>query len=215
MPTRKKAPGADARIVEDALSGDRASLERLVERLTPVIRARVVRALHRDGRARTSGTFPQVVKDLVQQVYVDLFERDGRVLRNWDQMRGLSLENYVGLVAERRVCSTLRRTRQNPWTEEPTDGPAFEGATPTPSPEREAGARERLQHMLTALRAELSPRGWQVFTLLFLHDASIEEAGRRTGLERDAIYAWRSRLRKLARRLAREIDQQPGKRAVR
>lgn len=214
MPTTKRAPSEDTRTVERALSGDTASLECLVDRFTPVIQARVVRTLLRDGRAQTSGTFRQVVKDLVQQVYVDLFERSGRVLRNWDRARGLSLENYVGLVAERRVCSTLRRARQNPWTEEPSDEPAFERPTPAPSPERNARARERLGRMLTALRAELSPRGWQVFTLLFLHEASIEEVGRTTGLGRDAIYAWRSRLRTLARKLARRIDQHPNQRAV-
>ena len=185
-----------------ALAGDREALEVIVEGLTPVIHARVARALLRDDRS--TGGVRQVVEDLVQQVYVDLFEDDAKVLRDWHPERGLSLQNFVGLVAERRVYSTLRRTRRNPWTEEPGEAPLFERPATAPGPERRAGSRQRLRRMLEGLRAELSPLGWRVFELLFLRELPVSDVGFETGLSRDAVYAWRSRLRRLARRLAAE-----------
>lgn len=194
--------------LQRALTGETSALERLVERLTPVVQARVARSLLRDGRARQSGSFRSVVEDLVQQVFVDLFDDDARVLRDWQAERGLSLENFVGLVAERRVCSTLRRTRRNPFTEEPTEVESMDRSSREASPERRTAARERLHQLLAGLRAELSPLGWRVFELLFLHEASVEEAGIQTGLSRDAIYAWRSRLRRLVQTLAQESESE-------
>lgn len=62
---------------------------------------------------------------------VSLFTDQGRALRAWDPARGLSLENFVGFVAERQIASILRTAKRSPWTEDPT----LEGdccATPGP-----------------------------------------------------------------------------------
>lgn len=199
-------PSLSSEVVQ-ALEGDEASIEALIHRLTPVIQARVTRSLLRDGRAHSSGTFRQVVKDLVQQVFVDLFDQDAKVLRDWNPDRGLSLENFVGLIAERRVCSTLRRLRRNPWTEEPAEDGALDGPMQAADPERQARSRQRLALALDGFRAKLSPLGWQVFELLFLFERTVEEVGEITGLSRDAVYAWRSRLRKLAATVAADLDR--------
>ena len=77
--------------------------------LTPVIQARVARTLlaHR-SRLAGGRDVRQEVEDLSQDVFLALFDRDGHVLRSWEPERGLSLENFVGLVAERQVLSFLR-----------------------------------------------------------------------------------------------------------
>jgi hypothetical protein len=58
-----------------------------------VVQSRAARALSR-YRPRGRDT-RQDVEDLVQEIYLALFEQDGRVLKSWDPDRGLSLRNFV------------------------------------------------------------------------------------------------------------------------
>src|ERR1700710_2002550 len=107
-------------LVRQALTGDQTALTRLVALLTPVIQGRVARTLlARRYRLAGGRDVRQEVEDLSQDVFLALFSRDGYVLRTWQAERGLSLENFVGLIAERQVLSFLRSGRRNPWKEEP------------------------------------------------------------------------------------------------
>jgi len=78
---------------------------------------------------------------------------------------------------------------------------------PEAGPETVASNREQLHRLLERLRLELSPRGWQMFELLFVRELSVAEAVAASGLSADAVYAWRSRLRRLARRLLAEKSE--------
>lgn len=197
---RARRAAADRVLVERALGGDEAALTRLVERLTPVVQARVARALLRAGRG-AGPRLRQELKDLVQEVFLALIERGGRILASWEPARGLSLENFVGLVAERQVLSLLRSGKRDPWREDPTLDSELDGASPDVSPEGAALAKQALEQLLDKLRACLSPQGWQLFDLLYLHERSVDEVEQATGLSSAAVYAWRSRLRRLARSL--------------
>lgn len=194
-------------LVAAALAGEEAAIAALVRRLTPVIQARVARVvLAGRGGAGPSGARAQV-EDLTQEVFLSLFAGRGRVLATWQPERGLSLDNFVGLVARRRALSILRRGREAPWREDPTLGEAIETVDdpePVPGPEARTVSRQELGRLLARMREELSPLGWHLFDLLFLREQSVEEAGAATGLSHDALYAWRSRLKRLARRLAAE-----------
>jgi len=200
------------RLVAQAIAGDGPALRSLVELLTPVIQARVARALlafrpSNDGRP----VRPQV-EDLTQEVLLVLFADGARVLRSWRQEQGLSLENFVGLVARRRAISWLRSGRRSSWREDPTlDGAEAPEPAAAEDPEGEAASREQLRLLLRRLQEELSPLGWRLFELLLVQERSVEEVERRTGMSRDALYAWRSRLRRLARRLLGEIMRHPVK----
>lgn len=173
----------------------------MVARLTPVIQARVARALlqWRNGGA-ASRSLRQEVEDFVQEMFLLLFTNDGRVLRCWDEVRGLSLENYVGLVVERRMTSILRTGKRNPWTEEPTASEQLELVPSLDATERTAASREQLGQLVGRLREELTPLGRHLFQLLFLEDREPAEVMAATGLSADAVYAWRSRLKRLAAR---------------
>lgn len=189
-----------------ALAGEGAAVERLVALLTPVIQARIARSLLHYRRGGASGRdVHQEVADLAQDVFLLLFEKDGKVLRSWQPERGLTLENFVGLVAERQTVSLLRSGRRSPWKEDPTlaedlDGQAAKG----PEPEDAAASRDQLRRLFLRLKEELSPLGRQLFELIFVQELDVGEVGQRTGLSADAVYAWRSRLRKLARRILQE-----------
>lgn len=196
-----------AGLVHRALAGDQTALTRLVAGLTPVVQARVARTLL-CRRARLGGgrDIRQEVEDLSQDVFLALFSSDARVLRAWDSERGLSLENFVGLVAERQVVSFLRSGRRNPWREDPTAAEDLETTAPDQSPEQVTASREQLSLLLDRLREEVSPLGWRLFDLLFVKELSLPEVKTASGLSDDAVYAWRSRLRRLAQRLLHEMS---------
>jgi RNA polymerase sigma-70 factor (ECF subfamily) len=132
------------------------------------------------------------------------------VLRTWQPARGLSLENFVGLVAERQVASILRTGKRSPWTEDPTDDDALADAAGTAlEDEPMVLSRDLVTALLDRLREELSPRGLHLFEQLVVEERSIEELAADTGMMADALYAWRSRLLRRARELAMTLQAIP------
>jgi RNA polymerase sigma factor (sigma-70 family) len=200
-----------ADLVRRALAGDPTALARLVAVLTPVIQTRVARTLlaHR-YRLAGGRDVRQEVEDLSQDVFLKLFSRDSHVLRDWQAERGLSLQNFVGMVAEREVLSFLRSPR-NPWREDPSFTlEELKVETLGRGPEKAAASRELLALLLDRLHEELSPLGWWLFKLLFVQERTLKEVRAASGLSAVAVYAWRSRLRRRARKLLAEMSGNPG-----
>jgi RNA polymerase sigma factor (sigma-70 family) len=197
------ASETDRAFIRPALAGGEPALSSLVSRLTPIIQARATRCLLRCGRA-SGERARQEMKDLVQQVFLALFEGGGKILASWEPERGLSLNNFVGLVTERQVLSILRSGKRDPWKEDPTMVEELDRPSPEAGPERLAASREQLEQLLERLREALSPLGWQLFDLLYLQERSVTEVEQATGLSAAAVYAWRSRLRRLAQDLLDE-----------
>ncbi|MAT27490.1 MAG: hypothetical protein CMN29_21460 [Sandaracinus sp.] len=183
--------------------GDPAAAGELVDRLLPAVQIRVARALRRHGpRGRDAR---QEMQDLVQEVFARLFAEDAKVLRAWDPARGASLSTFVGVVAEREVVGILRTRKRSPFTEEATETVGRELQAPRSDvPEARVADREAVAVLLEGLRARLSPLGFRVFELLWAEQRSVEEVCAELAMKRDAVYAWRSRIRKLARALAEE-----------
>ncbi|MEM1179945.1 MAG: sigma-70 family RNA polymerase sigma factor [Acidobacteriota bacterium] len=196
-----------------ALDGDSELLERLIDRLTPVIQVRAARTLLRRFPTASPERLRDEVEDLVQEVMVALFSEGARVLRNWDPDRGLSLQNYVGLVAERLVLTVIQ-SRRKTWPAEFRPHEDLDGPAPERDPESRLTARQALGAMVERLRAELSPQGFELFTLLFVKELSVDEVRERTGLSGDAVYAWRSRLRRKTRNLVQNMSSGPAKAGV-
>ena len=201
-----------ADLVRSALAGDPTALNRLVAVLTPVVQARVARTLMAHRFLLAGGRdMRQEVEDLSQDVFLELFSRDAHVLRSWQAELGLSLDNFVGMVAERKVWSFLRSGRRNPRKEDPSIPlEELKAEVPEPGPEKVAAGREHLALLLDRLREELSPLGWWLFELLFVQELSVNEVRDASGLSADAVYAWRSRLRSLARKLQAEMSGNTG-----
>ena len=112
-------------LLDQALAGDVAATRRLVAAIMPIVQARVARTLvrRRGGSGRDAR---QEVQDLAQDVFAALFADDGKVLRAWDPVRGLTLASFCGLVAEREAASILRSGRRSPWTEAATETNTFD-----------------------------------------------------------------------------------------
>jgi RNA polymerase sigma-70 factor, ECF subfamily len=194
-------------LVRKALAGDQTALTRLVALLTPVIQARVARKLlARRSLLGSDRNVRQEVEDLTQDIFLSLFAKDARVLRSWEAERGLSLENFVGLVSERYVVSFFRSDKRNHWKEELSLLKILDGPSTGLRPDEVAAIRELLRLLLERLREELSPLGYHLFELLFVEDLSLKETMAASGLSAVAVYAWRSRLRRLAKKIHAELS---------
>lgn len=200
--------------VERALSGDRMAARALISALTPYVQSRVNAALTRRAAASGGRVVRQEVLDLTQEVFVALFEKDGKALRAWDPDRGASLTTWVSRVAERRVASIMRSAKRSPWTETPLESAALERtAGQTASAHARVSSRDQLARVLDALRAELSPLGYDLFVELVVEQRPVDEICAARDMTRNAIYVWRNRLKKAAREaLARLTDSNPPRR---
>lgn len=195
----------DARLVTAALSGDRPALERLCDTLLPVIHTHVARVVLRWSSAARGRPLRQEIEDLIQEAVVALLANDGRALRAWRPGAGMGLRGFVGLVAEREVSSILRSGRRSPWSDDPTPMDAIDGPAPSTGPEEQVATREVLDQVLLRLHSTLSPLGRMLFERLFVAEESVETVCEATGMSADAVYAWRSRLRKAIAAIAKEV----------
>lgn len=197
----------NAELLAAALAGDPAEVRALVSALTPIVQARVARVLLRRESAGRGRDVRQELEDLAQEVFVALFADGARLLRLWSPEKGLSLANFVGLLAEREAISILRSGRRSPWTEDPTlDTDLAESGGTTEGAEVQLASRQMLQQVLDRVRAALSPKGLQLFLWLLVEQRPVEEVCELAGMTPDAVYAWRSRLGKLLRGIAAELS---------
>ena len=205
--TQRRVSDLTSEDIRRALGGDDATLKHLVHELTPVIQGRVARALFRRQGLARGRDVRQEVEDLTQEVFVALFDNEGKALRGWDPERGLSLKNYVGLIAGQRVIDIMRVGRRNPWKEDPTLAESMERSrSGQGNLEQQVASKELLLQLLDRLRSELSPLGLQIFNLLLVQQRTIKDVCSELNMTPDAVYAWRSRLRKLAGKLAAALE---------
>jgi RNA polymerase sigma-70 factor, ECF subfamily len=197
-----------AELVQRALAGEGEAFRPLVDALCPVVQARVARVILRSAAGRKQGRdLRQEVEDFTQEVFAALFADGARALRAWDPARGLSLVNFVGLLAEHQAASILRSGRRSPWTEEPMMHEDLDRSVGTAAAgDVRVDSRDMLERLLERLREELSPRGFMLFQLLLVEEHPADAVARDLGMSLDAVYAWRSRLGKLVRRLAGELE---------
>lgn len=190
-----------------ALAGDERAIRSLVARLAPVIQARVARIMwSRFGRTRD---LAEAVADATQDVFAALFADDAKVLRTWDPA-GLSLENFVGLVAERHVLSGLRAgSRTGARERSATEEEILERSGADSGPASTVEKRMVFDAVVARVEAELTPQGQTLFRMLFVEGKTIEAICVEVSMTADAVYAWRSRLLKTVRRVAEEIDGAP------
>jgi RNA polymerase sigma factor (sigma-70 family) len=200
-----KDPSAvSAALIQRALQGEREAERLLVEQLVPRIRAGVARALRKRSTAR-GGARPEV-DDLTQGVLLSLFADGGLALRRWDPERGLALGGFVALVAHRQAVAVLRCRRRSPWQEDPTEIQSLDRhPAEAAGPESAAISRQIRAVVTDRARASLSPRGRELFALLFEHGCSTEDVCLLKGMSPGAVHAWRSRLARLARRIGAEL----------
>ncbi len=195
----------DVELVRRALGRDRGSQRQLAARLLDAIHREVGIVTSRHAAARGRDRQQDVI-DLVQEVLISLFEKDGQELRRWDPARGRSLESFARLVARRRVARMLTQFRGNPWSLVPVDvvGDAID------EPEARLEDRADLEVVLDGLYAGMDTRDAELFELVFVDELESDEIAKRMGMTSGAVNAWRYRVRKVARRLATDLRANKG-----
>jgi RNA polymerase sigma-70 factor (ECF subfamily) len=186
-------------LVERGMGGDANALAILMESVAPVVRVRVARALARRARGRST---VNEVDDLVQDTYAMLFRDGARALRAWDPDRGLSFLGFVGLLAERSVGMALRTNKREPWLEEPTTDDSLAMLCDATA---RLEARDELRHLLARARSRLSGAGWSYLNWLVLEHRPVHEIARLAGTTPDAIYTWRTRIKRLLLEIRSEL----------
>lgn len=185
---------------------DPETMHGLVLRLWPIVSARVQRVVRRkEGMAPSR----ERLEDLVQEVFVSLLEADRRALKSWRTDGGLSFDNFVGLLAERRVLSLLRPgPHRFVWAPDPTltDGTADDHVAVDADFEIRAMSRDLLNELLDRLQETLSPLGMHLFEALYVDQLAVDAAAARVGMSVEAVYKWRQRLRQCVARLAVELQ---------
>lgn len=185
----------DPKDIDEALRGDRRAMQALVKVLRPAIQAEVGFALLRAARSEHRDPRQEAL-DMVQDVFASLLASNGKILRSWEPQRGSSLPSFVRLVARRHVASVLRSKRRNPYREASASDTLGARKSEGDGPEAQAELRERLARTWEVLEARLDERSLLLFDLLYVQERSIPEVMEITGMTRDAIYAWRSRVRR-------------------
>lgn len=180
-----------------ALDGDRVAQRALFDALLPHLQRRITAALL---RAHGVGITRQQVLDFTQDVCVSLFENDCRALRRWRPDGGATLPTWVGRIAEHQIASALRTARRNPWTEVPSSAAAIARQRGSQASAHAAvSGRDQLARVLDALRVELSPLGYGLFVALYVDEQTVDAVSARFEMTPNAVYVWRTRLRKAAR----------------
>lgn len=194
-------------LVARAIAQSPEALRELMQRCAPVIRHRVTRALRARAAQAGAETRRSDVLDLTQEIFVILLDREARVLRSWDPERGLSLLNFVGLVAEREVRAVLSSGRRSAWAERPTEPLALSEASRADGLEAEVSARQQVTQLLESVRGQLTPKGVQMFKALFVDERPIDDVAREFETTPSALYTFRSRLRQKLTDLSRPVIQ--------
>jgi len=205
------APVGEEALFDRAVAGDTSAIRGLVSALAPVVQLRVARALARRESTRAQGR--EVVHetyDLVQDVFEALFANDARVLRAWKKERGLSLKNFVGLVAEHHVATVFRSGKKRPWHDDVLLSDDLTVHASTLDEEGQYAAKDLYAKVLDQVRASLGARGLALFHALVLEERPIDAVVAETGLSKDALYQWRSRLMALVRATIVALDPERG-----
>lgn len=190
--------------LDRAMAKDAIAVASLIEALTPVVRARVARALARcRGRAVSHD-----IDDLSQETFAALFVDDGRALRAWQPDRGLPFLSFVGFLAGRAAGMALRARKRDPRIEQPTEADSlalFCGARSTTA---HLEARDELRHVLGQAQRRLSGTGWSYLQWLLLEDRPVSAVTRETGASADVIYTWRARIKRVLVEIRGEMDDE-------
>jgi len=198
----------EAALLQRALAGDAAAMEALTRLLTPPIQARVARTLCR--RPGHKGDLGRDLEDLMQEVFVRLFAENARALRAWDPDRGLSLVGFLRMVADREVSNVFASGRRQPSAErlELEENMDLHARSTAPDEERRAIDRDLLLKVYRELQTWLTPRGRELFTVVYLEERPLEEVAERFEMKRGALYAWRNRVGRKARSLLEKLQSE-------
>lgn len=190
--------GDSRELIRRALGGDEESLDELFDEISSPIHRSVACMLRRWRKGASSARqVRQEVEDLVQEVLLHLFEKDGKALLAWDPAVA-DLTTYVGHIARSRAAMVLRSPR-SPWREHPVADDAVPEEPDSANPEHEAAVRDLWRQIYLCLAAKFKPRDFLLFRQLVVGQEKAKAAAEQLGEKLNNIHKWLSRIRGRAR----------------
>jgi RNA polymerase sigma factor (sigma-70 family) len=191
------AAAADRALLQQVASGQPAAVRLVARRLLPVLQGRVRRALRRLTPAHVDDA-----EDVVQKIWVVLLKDGARQLLAYDAARGISLEAYVGMIAEREVRNHIQH--ETAAARRPAEGHApldEAGDVPNadPGPEADVLSADFAARLDAHLMGSLGPKGQAVLRLVYGDACAPDRAARALGCNLQVVYNWQHRIRTLAR----------------
>lgn len=194
----------DGRLVEQVLAGDPAARTELVDRLTTIIRSQANLGLRGFSDRRMGG---RDADDLVNEVFAAMFEDGGAALRKYDPQ--YSLEQFAYVFAKSRILDIARKEyRRLELGGHPVadDEHQLRGHLPTPAELTEC--RDFANRIMACVRAKFSTElAGEMIDLTLVRQLSTDEIQSRTGMTRQQVFRWRSRLLQQARSCWRKIAE--------
>jgi RNA polymerase sigma-70 factor (ECF subfamily) len=193
-------PGPDdAALVRALLESELGAWDVFIERFSGFVAAVVRRVLR--GRGLKPGTSD--VDDIVENVFVALLERDGRLLRRYDPQHKLA--TYLGVIA-RTQCHRWLRARKarvelpdEMWGESLADS----GALPAPVGLERVEALEVVRRAL----AELTDREQDLLRAFYFENQDYKELAEKFGMSVNSVGAALTRARtKLEAEMRKRTD---------
>lgn len=203
------SPEIDKQLVRLVNQRDAEASRMFIRRFTPVVRWRVGAALSRYERTSERHSREDVL-DLIQEVFVALLQRGGRVLQHWDPDRGLSLEGYIGLVAYREASARLKSGRKSGWAEAPTPAVVLNDQVDERTPEAHLSAKQQVDAVLSRVDQALSPRGRQILRSMLEPGTTDSDLCERFELTASALYTFRSRVHGLISAARKRLELEVG-----
>ncbi|HRI68545.1 MAG TPA: sigma factor [Polyangium sp.] len=194
-----KASTITAELLERTIARDPRAVREFVAVLTPIFWARIGRVLVANGNASRNDA-----ADLCQDTFVALLQDDCRLVRSWDPARS-SFENFSGLIAEQRAIEKMRKRKEEILDEETPWEDLGLGVDSSRAPDRLASSREIVRKSFDTLNDELSELGRKLLELLFVEEREVTDVCDLLKMEKEAVYAWRSRLGRRLQQIAATI----------
>ncbi len=185
----------DAKLVEAALIGDRVAKNTLVEKLSPVI-SNCIRRLN-----IRNTTHLYEAHDFVQEIWARLFVDNGRLLKQYDSSRGVSLKSYISMVIKREIRNQIQKERALKRGMDVTVNleETLDPQRDEETPEKFLEARELAARLDQQLKGILSDRGMDVLHKSFLKGTEPSEIAKELNVSVQVVYNWMHRIRALCR----------------
>lgn len=194
-------------IIVEALAGKPASSRRLWAEITPAVHLAVADGLRRHLPASAWARVRHDVCDLAQEVFLLLFDKNGKRLRDWDPGFGISLAGYVKVIARNHTVSFLRTKRnQNTWAHQPIE-PDELGELPglDEGPALRVEEKQLLRVVLAQMERELTAEALRIFRMLFVEALEVSEICLLLDLTPNAVHVRQSRFLKQALDVTRSV----------
>ncbi|NTV29843.1 MAG: sigma-70 family RNA polymerase sigma factor [Candidatus Omnitrophica bacterium] len=184
-------------LIQECLSGSKDAWDRFILRYSDLIYDSILRTFRKYGYSGQG-----VEADIHNDIFVQILEEDGRVLRIFEGRNGCQLGHYLRTITVRRTVDHLRKLRPSLPYEEESELAGNATASLTDSDGVSALFIQEEIAQARQLISELSGQERELCRLLFLEQLPTAVVAGRLGITQDHLYVRKSRLLERLRSMA-------------